>query len=94
MIVAYDYKRGEPRGPIKKGEEQVKGDCIDCHACVRVCPTGIDIRNGLQMECVGCTACIDACNNIMDRIHKPKGLIRYASENSIATGEPYILQRE
>lgn len=88
MIVAYDYKRGEPRGPIKKGEEQVKGDCIDCHACVKVCPTGIDIRNGLQMECVACTACIDACDNIMDHIHKPKGLIRYASENSIATGEP------
>lgn len=88
MIVAYDYKRGEPRGPIKKGEDQVKGDCIDCHACVRVCPTGIDIRNGLQMECVGCTACIDACDNIMDRIQKPKGLIRYASENSIANGEP------
>ncbi|MEI8075679.1 MAG: cytochrome c oxidase accessory protein CcoG [Bacteroidota bacterium] len=88
MIVAYDYKRGEPRGPIKKGEDQPKGDCIDCHACVKVCPTGIDIRNGLQMECVGCTACIDACNNIMDHINKPKGLIRYASENSIANGEP------
>jgi cytochrome c oxidase accessory protein FixG len=89
MIVAYDYKRGEPRGPIKKGEEvSSKGDCIDCHQCVKVCPTGIDIRNGLQMECVGCTACIDACNNIMDRINKPRGLIRYASENSIANGEP------
>jgi len=88
MIVAYDYKRGEPRGPIKKHAEITSGDCIDCHACVKVCPTGIDIRNGLQMECVGCTACIDACNNIMDRIGKPKGLIRYASENSIANGEP------
>jgi len=88
MIVAYDYKRGEPRGPIKKGEVLTKGDCIDCHACVKVCPTGIDIRNGLQMECVGCTACIDACDNIMERINKPKGLIRYASENSIANGEP------
>ncbi|HCT23545.1 MAG TPA: cytochrome c oxidase accessory protein CcoG, partial [Chitinophagaceae bacterium] len=63
-------------------------DCIDCHQCVRVCPTGIDIRNGVQMECVGCTACIDACDSIMDKIGKPRGLIRYASENSIANGEP------
>jgi cytochrome c oxidase accessory protein FixG len=89
MIVAYDYKRGEPRGTVKKGEElTTKGDCIDCHQCVKVCPTGIDIRNGLQMECVGCTACIDACDSIMVRINKPKGLIRYASENSIANSEP------
>lgn len=88
MIVAYDYKRGEPRGHAKKNEENNFGDCIDCHQCVRVCPTGIDIRNGVQMECVGCTACIDACDNIMDKIGKPKGLIRYASENSIANGEP------
>ena len=88
MIVAYDYKRGEPRGHIKKGEDlSALGDCIDCFQCVRVCPTGIDIRNGVQMECVGCTACIDACNGIMDKINKPRGLIRYASENSIANGE-------
>ncbi|MDB5191010.1 MAG: ccoG [Segetibacter sp.] len=88
MIVAYDYKRGEARGIAKKSEENIYGDCINCFACVKVCPTGIDIRDGVQMECVGCTACIDACNNIMDRIGKPQGLIRYASENSIATGEP------
>lgn len=88
MIVAYDYKRGEPRGNFKKQAELSLGDCIDCHQCVKVCPTGIDIRNGVQMECVGCTACIDACNNIMDSINKPRGLIRYASENSIAKGEP------
>ncbi|MEP7318228.1 MAG: cytochrome c oxidase accessory protein CcoG [Panacibacter sp.] len=88
MIVAYDYKRGEPRGVAKKEEETVHGDCIDCFQCVKVCPTGIDIRNGVQLECVGCTACIDACDNIMDRIGKPHGLIRYASENSIANGEP------
>jgi cytochrome c oxidase accessory protein FixG len=88
MVVAYDYKRGETRGIAKKTEEDIYGDCIDCFACVKVCPTGIDIRNGVQMECVGCTACIDACNNIMDRIGKPQGLIRYASENSIANGEP------
>ena len=88
MIVAYDYKRGEPRGNAKKTHDQALGDCIDCHQCVRVCPTGIDIRNGVQMECVGCTACIDACNDVMLKIDKPKGLIRYASENSIASGEP------
>lgn len=87
MIVAYDYKRGEPRGNFKKQAELNLGDCIDCHQCVKVCPTGIDIRNGVQMECVGCTACIDACNRIMDSIDKPRGLIRYASENSIAKGE-------
>lgn len=90
MIVAYDYKRGEPRGNFKKStpEAQPLGDCIDCFQCVKVCPTGIDIRNGVQMECVGCTACIDACNNVMEKIGKPKGLIRYASENSIANGIP------
>ncbi|MCU0322214.1 MAG: cytochrome c oxidase accessory protein CcoG [Chitinophagaceae bacterium] len=88
MIVAYDYKRGEPRGHEKKDHIETHGDCIDCFQCVKVCPTGIDIRNGVQMECVGCTACIDACDNIMDKIGKPKGLIRYASENSIASGDP------
>jgi cytochrome c oxidase accessory protein FixG len=88
MIVAYDYKRGEPRGIAKKSEPDIFGDCIDCHSCVNVCPTGIDIRNGVQMECVNCTACIDACDNIMDKIGKPSGLIRYASENSIENGEP------
>ncbi|RWZ88359.1 MAG: cytochrome c oxidase accessory protein CcoG [Hydrotalea sp. AMD] len=86
MIVAYDYKRGEPRGNAKKLHTDQLGDCIDCFQCVKVCPTGIDIRNGVQMECVGCTACIDACDNVMDKIGKPKGLIRYASENSIANG--------
>ncbi len=88
MIVAYDYKRGEPRGHAKLTDLNALGDCIDCHQCVKVCPTGIDIRNGVQMECVGCTACIDACDNIMEKTGKPKGLIRYASENSIANGEP------
>lgn len=87
MIVAYDYKRGEPRGYEKKDHLENHGDCIDCFQCVKVCPTGIDIRNGVQMECVGCTACIDACDSIMDKIGKPKGLIRYASENSIANGD-------
>lgn len=110
IVVAYDHKRGEPRGKLKKKEdhdckcvdckedgacksiaakfEEVKpqGDCIDCFACVRVCPTGIDIRNGTQLECVNCTACIDACDAIMESVHKPKGLVRYASENSIVAG--------
>lgn len=89
MIVAYDHKRGEPRGKFRKNEEShTQGDCIDCFNCVRVCPTGIDIRNGTQMECVGCTACIDACDQIMDSIHKPRGLVRYASENGIAQQLP------
>lgn len=88
MIVAYDYKRGEPRTKYRKiREEEIStGDCIDCFQCVKVCPTGIDIRNGTQMECVGCTACIDACDAIMDGVKKPRGLIRYASENGIANG--------
>ena len=88
MIVAYDYKRGEPRGNAKKETGKQLGDCIDCHLCVKVCPTGIDIRNGVQMECVGCTACIDACDQVMVSLSRPTGLIRYASENTIANGEP------
>jgi cytochrome c oxidase accessory protein FixG len=89
MIVAYDYKRGEPRGKFKKKQmaEINTADCIDCFQCVKVCPTGIDIRNGTQMECVGCTACIDACNRMMEAINKPLGLIRYASENGITEGK-------
>lgn len=89
MIVAYDYKRGEPRKKYKKiltaGTQA--GDCIDCFQCVKVCPTGIDIRNGTQMECVGCTACIDACDTMMDAVGKPRGLVRYASENNIANND-------
>ena len=86
IVVAYDYVRGEPRTKPKKVEDTKAGDCIDCKACVRVCPTGIDIRNGTQLECVNCTACIDACDHIMEEIGKPKGLIRYDSENGIAKG--------
>jgi len=88
MIVAYDHKRGEPRGKYNKKVTRELGDCIDCFQCVKVCPTGIDIRNGTQLECVGCTACIDACNAIMDKINQPLGLIRYASENGIENREP------
>lgn len=90
--VTYDYERGEPRGKIKKGEElSGKGDCIDCGLCVHVCPTGIDIRNGTQLECVNCTACIDECNTVMNKIGKPEGLIRYASEASVADKIPWAL---
>ncbi|RYF89672.1 MAG: cytochrome c oxidase accessory protein CcoG, partial [Chitinophagaceae bacterium] len=134
IVVAYDYRRGEPRGKLSrennpkikddhdckctdckgdggckdvlqkletvqpvaapvKAMAPVAGDCIDCFACVRVCPTGIDIRNGTQLECVNCTACIDACDAIMTSIKKPTGLIRYASENSIQEGKPLKFTR-
>jgi cytochrome c oxidase accessory protein FixG len=83
IVVAYDYLRGEPRGKLRKGQQRDEGDCINCHQCVAVCPTGIDIRNGTQMECVNCTACIDACDSIMDKIGFDRGLIRYTSENAI-----------
>ena len=86
ILVAYDYVRGDPRGKLSDTTND-KGDCVNCHACVRVCPTGIDIRNGTQLECVNCTACMDACDEIMDHVNKPKGLIRYASENGIALKE-------
>ncbi|MEN9449251.1 MAG: hypothetical protein RJA25_2541, partial [Bacteroidota bacterium] len=89
MLVAYDYKRGEQRGKFKKNQERAIGDCIDCHQCVNVCPTGIDIRNGTQLDCVGCTACIDACDFMMEKVGLPKGLIRYASENNIAEGKKF-----
>ncbi len=83
IAVAYDFIRGEPRERIKKGVERTAGDCIDCKICVDVCPTGIDIRNGIQLECVNCTACMDACDNVMDKVGKPRGLIRYDSLNGI-----------
>ncbi|MFC7666955.1 cytochrome c oxidase accessory protein CcoG [Hymenobacter humi] len=92
LVVAYDYQRGEPREKLRKNQARTAGDCIDCHQCVQVCPTGIDIRNGAQqLECVNCTACIDACNNIMDLINKPHGLIKHASENNIAQGTKFRL---
>lgn len=84
MIVGYDYKRGEPRRKvIDRTEGDDAGDCVACLACVRTCPTNIDIREGLQLECVGCTQCIDACDTIMDRVKKPRGLIRYTSLNQL-----------
>lgn len=83
VVVAYDNLRGEPRGKFEKENTDNKGDCIDCHLCVAVCPTGIDIRNGTQLECVNCTSCIDACDSIMDKVERPRGLIRYASMKGI-----------
>jgi len=94
IIVAYDYKRGEPRGAARKKEIEagvVKGDCIDCKLCVQVCPTSIDIRNGNQLECINCTACIDACNSVMKKQKKPNGLIRYASLKGIQEDQKFKL---
>lgn len=84
IIVAYDYIRGESRSKFKKNEVRTSGDCIDCAQCVKVCPTGIDIRNGTQLECINCTACIDACDHMMNSVGLPEGLIRFDSENGIA----------
>ncbi|MGV3760990.1 cytochrome c oxidase accessory protein CcoG [Parapedobacter sp.] len=83
VTIAYDHRRGEPRGHRKKGAEQSVGDCVDCNLCVQVCPTGIDIRNGLQMECVSCTACIDACDAVMEKLDRPKQLIGFYSVSEI-----------
>ena len=93
IVVTYDFKRGEPRGKLVKIDskrvtaEPLPGDCVACNQCVEVCPTGIDIRNGIQLECVNCTACIDACNVVMDKIKKPRGLIRYTSFNAVGAGK-------
>jgi cytochrome c oxidase accessory protein FixG len=92
LVISYDHVRGEPRGKLKKGQTTPdQGDCIDCKLCVAVCPTGIDIRNGTQLECVNCTACIDACDEVMDKVGKPRGLVRYASQKGIEQKEPFKL---
>jgi cytochrome c oxidase accessory protein FixG len=88
LIVAYDTKRGEPRGK----PSQVTGDCVDCKMCVKVCPTGIDIRNGLQLECVHCTQCIDACDDVMSKLKRPMGLIRYQTMRELQNGLRIILR--
>jgi len=92
MIVAYDVKRGEPREHGVKERSAAAGDCVACNACVLTCPTGIDIRNGVQMECINCTQCMDACDEIMDHVGKPRGLIRYASQDSLAGKKRHLLR--
>ncbi len=88
LIVSYDYERGEPRGARKKGTNPDNlGDCIECQMCVQVCPTGIDIRDGLQVACIQCAACVDACNEIMDKVGYPRGLIRYTTERQLVEKE-------
>jgi len=89
LIITYDQRRGEPRGARKRTADRAAaglGDCVNCNLCVQVCPTGIDIRDGLQYECIGCAACIDACDQIMDRMKYPRGLIRYSSEAGVELG--------
>jgi cytochrome c oxidase accessory protein FixG len=92
LIVGYDAGRGEPRARWRKKEERTAGDCIDCHLCVSTCPTGIDIREGLQMECIHCTQCIDACDEVMDRIGFDSGLIRYTSQAELESGKLSFLR--
>jgi cytochrome c oxidase accessory protein FixG len=97
LTITYDAQRGEPRGARKKGidpQSISKGDCVDCHICVQVCPTGIDIRKGLQYECIGCAACIDACDQVMEKMDYPKGLIRYSTQHAIKAqwGWPEIIR--
>ena len=96
LIISYDERRGEPRGARARGADAAalaKGDCVDCSLCVQVCPTGIDIRKGLQYECIGCAACIDVCNGVMDRMSYPRGLIRYATQRSLQDGGTLTLRR-
>ena len=101
LTISYDSKRGEPRGSRPRSTAhqvvvaQGKGDCIDCGLCVQVCPTGIDIRDGLQFECIGCAACVDVCNGVMDKMNYPRGLIRYATENELIKGwsKPMVWRR-
>jgi cytochrome c oxidase accessory protein FixG len=95
VVISYDAERGEPRGSRRKDAVPASaelGDCIDCQLCVQVCPTGIDIRDGLQMECIGCAACIDACDSIMDKMGYARGLVRYASERDLKGGKTNLLR--
>ena len=94
LAVSYDFNRGEPRGKGSRKEAAAsdKGDCVDCSMCVQVCPTGIDIRDGLQYQCIGCALCVDACDSIMEKINKPKGLIRYTTENELAGGKLHVFR--
>lgn len=96
LIISYDTKRGEPRGPIKRVSLPVAtprvGDCVDCNLCVSVCPTGIDIRDGLQFECIGCAQCIDACDAVMAKVDRPQGLIRYSSQAAMAGDRARVIR--
>src|SRR5210317_507794 len=95
LIISYDEERGEPRGRRKRSvdtKDAGLGDCIDCTLCVQVCPTGIDIREGLQYECIACAACIDACDSVMDKMNYPRGLVRYSTEHAMKEGETRILR--
>ena len=98
LIVSYDESRGEPRGHRKKNLSHLEareagyGDCIDCELCVQVCPTGIDIRDGLQVECITCAACIDACDSVMDKMGYPRGLVRYTTENALEGRKSHIMR--
>jgi len=95
LIISYDEKRGEPRGSRKRGADPDTlglGHCIDCTLCVQVCPTGIDIREGLQYECIACAACIDACDSVMDKMNYPRGLVRYSTEHAMKEGETRVLR--
>lgn len=96
LAVYYDFERGEPRGKIRKNaahKEVQKGDCVDCNLCVKVCPTGIDIRNGIQLECVNCTACMDACDEVMEKVDRPVGLIRIDSYEGIVNKKHKIINK-
>ncbi len=95
LVVSYDVERGEPRGARKRGSDADRegmGDCIDCHLCVQVCPTGIDIRDGLQYECISCGLCIDACDSVMEKMDYPKRLIRFTTENTLRHEQPRIIR--
>jgi len=95
LIISYDESRGEPRGRRKKSADpraEGLGDCIDCSLCVQVCPTGIDIRDGLQYQCIGCAACVDVCDEVMDKMNYPKGLVRYTTENALEGNPAHILR--
>jgi len=95
LIISYDEKRGEPRGGRKRSVDHKAeglGDCIDCTLCVQVCPTGIDIRDGLQYECIACAACIDACDSVMDKMNYPRGLVRYTTEHALEGGKTRVLR--
>ncbi len=95
LIISYDERRGEPRGGRRRSDDPEKlglGSCIDCTLCVQVCPTGIDIRDGLQYQCIGCAACVDVCDQVMDKMSYPKGLIRYTTENALESGTTRLVR--